>query len=154
VTVQGTAGTDNVSSNRTSAAISYEGGIEIINGRVQVASAYGSELLRMPVQIAAQYWTGSAWEINTGDSASTFDATAIRFFNCTGITCTPAAVLSGSVKLVTGVNTVWFKAPGVGGNANIEMGLTPASPAYLPSTRGKIVFGVYKSKLIYLREVY
>jgi hypothetical protein len=46
---------------------------------------------------------------------------------------------------------VWFKAPGVGGSADFEL---TGSPAYLPSTRARIVFGVYKSKLIYLREVY
>jgi MSHA biogenesis protein MshQ len=153
VTAGGAVGSDPISSNRTTAAISYEGGVEVINGRLQVGNAYGSELLRLPVQIAAQYWTGSAWEINTGDSASTVDATKTIFVSCSGITCSSAALLSGSVKLVTGVNTIWFKAPGVGGNAVVQMGAL-GLPSYLPSTQGKIVFGVYKSKLIYFREVY
>jgi hypothetical protein len=153
VTAGGASGSDPVNSNRTSAAISFEGGIEVVNGRLQVANAYGSESLRLPVQIGAQYWTGSSWEYNSLDSFSLVDATKTSFIlgSCKNITCNATAVLSGSLKLVSGVNTVWFKAPGVGGSALVEMA---GAPAYLPSTQARIVFGVYKSKLIYLREVY
>jgi hypothetical protein len=151
VTSSNTAGSDPINSNRGTAAVSVEGGIEVVNGRLQVANAYGSELLRLPVQVGAQYWTGSAWEFNTGDSASVVDATKTAFTNCKAITCSATAVLSSSVPLVTGINTVWFKAPGVAGSATVQMA---GSQAWLPSTTGQIVFGLYKSRLIYIREVY
>jgi hypothetical protein len=141
---------DDIKSYRNG-AVAAEGGIMVLNGRLQVANAHGSELLRLPVQVGAQYWTGKAWEFNAGDSSSVIDATLTTLSNCKSIPCAPSAVLSTSVQLNTGLGTVWFKAPQVAGSALVKM---IGSPTYLPSTQGQITFGVYRSPVIYLREVY
>jgi hypothetical protein len=144
---------------------SSEGGVQIVSGRLHLAHAFGSELLRLPVRINAQYWTGTAWENNGGDnkSAVTF---RIDFTSCarklavpTGggsdncqldlLTATPAATL-----LKNGAGKLWLGAPGAGNVGSAWLKIKDNYPRWLPSTRARAVFGVRKSPLIYVREVY
>lgn len=148
---------DGVTSNQ--GAASEEDAIRIVAGRLQVANAYGSDLLNLPVPVNAQYWTGGAtgrWENNTSDSASVVTPTPgnLVFSSCTGSlasACTLAPLSTAAFALANGAGVVRFAAPGGGaGSALLRVNL----PAWLPSTQGRVTFGQKKSPVHYIREVY
>jgi hypothetical protein len=141
-----------ISSNRSAPAVSVEGGLKVVTGRVQLANAFGSELLRLPVRLTAQYWTGSVWENNGDDSDSALPASA-TFTSCKGKLVCGALVPQNPVTLVDGAGTMWLQAPGAGNTGSAFMQLAN-TPPWLPSTIGRVTFGVYKSRFIYIREVY
>jgi uncharacterized repeat protein (TIGR01451 family) len=163
--------TDTVTSNRGTGLISKEGGVRVVHGRLLVANAFGSELLKLPLHVYAQYWDGTAWNNNPNDGDSfipfsnSYDPNG-AFTNCLPKLATGAAppancksavsflpAIGGSVTLDSGQAIVWMAPPGAGNNGKAEVVIT-TSPPWLPSTRGQAVFGVYKSPLIYIREVY
>lgn len=147
-----TAGGDGVTSKRPSN--SEEGGIRIVSGRLLVPNAYGSERLNLPLRLAAQYWTGSNWETSRTDNVSAIDPAPakIGFSNYGGslqagmLSLQPLAVQA----LVLGQAGFTIKAPGVAGSVDLLINQL----AWLPSTKGRLKFGVFKSPLIYLREAY
>jgi uncharacterized repeat protein (TIGR01451 family) len=157
---------ETISSQRP--ADSSEQGVTVINGRLQLANAFGSELLKLPMPMKAQYWTGAAWENNANDNASAiaYKANTVPpiFSKCTrrlakdsAGTCSDALALRGGpdVPLNNGAGTLWLAAPG---NGNVGSGLLDltgrGSPPWLPSTLARVTFGIYQSPLIYIREVY
>jgi hypothetical protein len=147
-----------ISSLRAVAAQSVEGGLTIVSGRLALDNPHGSELMKMPVRAEAQYWTtGGRWETSARDNASVLRTGGIAFSNCRlalGPPCKPVLGVTADAqqRLIDGVTTFWLKAPGAGnhGSADFQMD----NPAWLPSTIGRAVFGVYSSPVIYLREVY
>jgi MSHA biogenesis protein MshQ len=150
-------GTVTVTSLRGAASV--EGGVTIVSGRLALDNPHGSELLKMPIRTEAQYWTtGGRWETSANDNASKVQSGGISFGNCLknlGPPCKAAALgvtVNSLVPLVSGVGTIWLKAPGAGNNGSADVQMN--NPAWLPSTIGRATFGVYKSPLIYLREVY
>jgi hypothetical protein len=151
--------TATVSSARTPVTSTKEGAIEIVSGRLALGNPYGSELLKMPVRMEAQYFTaGQRWETSSGDSFSSVTPGGISFANCLknlGSPCKTsvlAPATSANVTLAAGVGTFWLKAPGAGNTGSAEFRM--ANPAWLPTMVGRAVFGVYRSPLIYIREVY
>ncbi|MDL2353625.1 MAG: DUF11 domain-containing protein [Pseudomonadota bacterium] len=149
-------GTVKVSSLR--AAGSVEGGIVFVSGRLALDNPYGSELLKLPVRAEAQYWANTGrWETSATDNASTLQPGGIVFNNCTKVLkpCQSpplGASATATLTMKNGVAGFWLKAPGAGNVGSAEYQMT--NPAWLTSTIGRAVFGVYKSPLIYLREVY
>lgn len=157
---------DGVTSLR--AAGTVEGGLRIVNGRLQLANAYGSELLNMPIRMKAQYWTGAGgrWENSTSDSASVVVPTVgnISYGNCLKNLADASPdgckdVFFGTsvapITLAGGAATFRLSPVGAGNTGSVELWMTdPGNPAWLPSTIARIVFGVYKSPLIFIREVY
>lgn len=153
---------DTVSSNRGSGNGSQERGVQLVQGRLQVNNANGSELLKLPIGYYAQYWTGSSWDNNVNDAFSVIDTGAspnATYSNCiknlnVGGTCnTNVLKLSGGGKLNNGAGTVVLAAPGSGNFGSTQLTLK-GSPAWLPVTVGQATFGVYRSPVIYIREVY
>lgn len=152
-------------SSRREPATAVEGGIRIVNGRLQLAHAFGSELLRLPVPMNAQYWTGSAWVNNSGDSKSMVEF-FIDYTSCTNKLATAGRAApdncnlnllkpqSPSALLKDGTGKLWLAAPGGGNLGSAWLAVKDGFPAWLPSTRARAVFGVHKSPLIYVREVY
>lgn len=146
-------GTVKVSSLR--AAGSVEGGVMFVSGRLALDNPYGSELAKLPVRAEAQYWANTGrWETSATDNVSTLQNTGIGFANCKKLTPCQSLGVSAPALLTMkrGVAGFWLKAPGAGtaGSAEYQMN----NPAWLPSAIGRAVFGVYKSPLIYVREVY
>ena len=150
-------GAGSVSSLRTVGSV--EAGMMIVNGRLALENPHGSELAKMPVRAVAQYWTGAKrWEPSASDSVSTLQSGGIAFSNCRkglqGDCGSPTLGVTANslLTLSNGAATFWLRAPGAGktGSADFQMN----NPAWLPSTLGRAVFGVYTSPLIYLREVY
>lgn len=151
--------TDSVTSLRSVPADSIEGGIKIVSGLVSVSSAYGSELLRLPVGVVVQYWNGTRWVTSSTD-ATALAVGNVGLANCQknlgdpAPACKPAVVV-GSVTLANGVGSIVLNVPGSGNNGSVDLTLNAAGwPAWLPSTTGRAAFGVYKSRFIYLREMY
>jgi hypothetical protein len=147
-----------LSSLRAVAAQSIEGGTTIVSGRLSLESPHGSELMKMPVRAEAQYWTGGGrWETSAKDNVSVLRSGGITFANCRqalGPICKAMLGVTADVQqtMAGGVTTFWLKAPGAGNHGSAEFQMN--NPTWLPSTTGRAVFGVYKSPLIYLREVY
>jgi MSHA biogenesis protein MshQ len=166
-TVEGMASpTVTVSSAAPSTATAgtqYEDGMMAVIGRLMVQNAFGSELMRLPVPVSAQYWNGSAWVVNTsfGDNSVSQDIGDLK--NCTRMlaqtgttTCKPnivAAAYAGStIALSKGVGKVILQAP-VRAAGSVDY-IVPGALDWLPSTRARATFGIFKSPVIYLREVY
>lgn len=153
-----TASTFIISSSRGSAT--KEGGLGIVNGRLLVPNVHGAETLSMPVQAAAQYYTvagtfGSRWETSSSDSVSTLLTSGVTFSNCKKnmvSACSLSVVSPSTLTLSNGLATFYFAAPGLGKDGSIDYQL--GNPAWLPSTIGRATFGVYKSPVIYVRELY
>lgn len=145
-----------VNSNRGQPAVSVEGGVMVVAGQLQVTDGYGSELLRLPLQIRARYWTGSAWVLNPGDSSSVVGVGTSPLAVCSSSMPYPGALAAptpSSQQLQGGIGTIYLPAPGAGKTGCVKVTMNGSLP-YLLSTSGLATFGVYKSRLIYLREVY
>jgi uncharacterized repeat protein (TIGR01451 family) len=147
----------------TSKDVAAEGGIMVVQGRLQLANAFGSELLKLPVRMNAQYWSGTLWDNNSGDNISIIPADKVL-----RNPCQKALALKGStdcnldlVKLAAepgalkdGAGAIVLAAPGRRNTGSAWLQVNAENLSYLPSTRARAVFGIYKSPLIYIREVY
>lgn len=152
VRAEETEGSKRVSSDRGDDSL--EGGIRIVNGRLSVPSAHGSERLDLPLQVAAQYWTGSNWELSSKDSYNLINPTKAVFIRL------PNSLVGSELTLVPGpleqklsAGTAKFSvrmSPAKAGSVDLTIGDVP----WLPSTKGRLKFGTYKSPLIYLRELH
>lgn len=154
------------------AGTQYEDGLLAVNGRLQVANALGSEMLRLPVALTAQYWSGSAWLTNSNDSDSLVAAIAPTTAGTAVPTCTRALASNASGACKSGVVTSTNSGTAIRmNNGKATLVLQQAAPGrlngsidyqvsggvaadWLPSTRARATFGLYKAPVIYLREVY
>lgn len=149
---------DGVTSLRSTASSSVEGGVKVVSGRIKVPNAYGSERQTLPIPMTVQYYNaGANWVTNlVVDNVSSFDSNLIG--DGGNLVVAILDGLGGGVKVdapstapfVNGARTVTLKKPDASGNANISVN----APPYLPSTTGRATFGVFKSPLIYRRENY
>jgi uncharacterized repeat protein (TIGR01451 family) len=140
---------------------SLEAGITILNGRLQLTTTAGSELLRLPVTMKAQFWlpggANGTWTTNSQDNSAT--PTAIAFSNCKRNLVVATACYSGlqmtgrDAAFVAGQARYFIAAPGAGRQGAAMFNMTGA-PLWLPSTLAQAVFGVYRSNFLYLREAY
>ncbi len=138
-----------------------EAGITILNGRLQLSTVSGSELLRLPVTMKAQFWlpnaNGGAWTTNVVDNSAT--PTTILFSSCkrnllvSNACSTDLKMTARDTVFAAGAGKFFIPAPGAGKTGSAMFNMTGA-PAWLPSTLAQAVFGGYKSNFIYLREVY
>jgi MSHA biogenesis protein MshQ len=141
---------------------SLEDGVTILNGRLRLSTVPGSELLRLPVTMDAQFWykpaTGAgSWTGNLADTGAT--PTAIAFSACKRNLLVASACYSGlqmtpkDAAFTAGTARFFIAPPGAGRTGSAMFNMT-GPPAWLPSTLAQAVFGVYKSNFIYLRELY
>lgn len=146
-----------------------EGGIMVINGRLMVGNVIGTPLAKTAVPLRAQYWSGMAWEQNSGVEETEPVSGSVEFSACrrslrvgaAGDTCDPAIVkVLGAVSAKEVVLPMLHQ-----GRANLVLAPVAADKSgtvellvdgedYLPSTVGKVTFGQFKSPLIYIREMY
>ena len=135
------------------------------SGRLVVGNAYGSELLRQRVPLSAEYWTGTQFQRNLADV--TQSPTVLSASNVTYSGCTKNLAASSSNGCYTGLSVYtppatlnfsygasWLRlnAPGAGRNGTVQVRVNPIP--WLPSTAGSITYGVFRSPLTYMREVY
>jgi MSHA biogenesis protein MshQ len=142
---------EGVTSLRSSAV---EGGVMIVSGRMLIPNGYGSELLPLPLTLQAQYYQNGLWVGSTADTVSTLTpASDIVFANCYRLTCSALQASSTPASLTlsnSGKGIILLPKPGISGYVDI----TAKNPVWLPSTKTRIVYGVYRSPLIYIRELY
>lgn len=131
-------------------------------GRMKLSNAHGSELLRLPISVTAQYWDGTTYVTNALDNNSTFAATDVTFVSYTAPLSAAnypnsgaTSVTPASVVFVNGAASYKLAKPGSGNNGSVDMTVNSLS-AYLPSNTSRATFGVYKgnNEFIYLREAY
>jgi MSHA biogenesis protein MshQ len=143
----------------------YEDGLMVLSGRLYVPNVSGSDLLRLPVPLTAQYWNGSSWVTNEGDDASIVAASLVpsscmKFFAADGKSgackANPLAPLGSlPLQLADGKSKLVIQAPTRGTIGSVDFSVdNGAANTWLPSTIGRATFGLYRSPLIYLREVY
>jgi len=144
------ADTDGITSLR---AISVEGGVKVVSGRVKIGNAHGSELLALPMSAIVQYYNGTNWLTSLTDSITSLTLGLSNYQCKTGCawTTTPAPA---SGQVIAGILSFKLSKPTGGGTGSVDV--TTSAPAYLPGTTGRATFGVYKgnNEFIYLRESY
>jgi hypothetical protein len=157
---------ENISSQTPAAAAAgtrYEDGVVVIAGRLYVANVFGSDLLRLPVPLAAQYWSGNAWLPSFKDDNSV--ASSVKPVSCTkafaqnGVSGACASILqfvssAGPVTLKGGKGTMVLPSAPRGMRGSVDFTVDSSDAPWLPSTQARATFGLYRSPLIYLREVY
>ncbi len=153
------ADSDAVTSLRTVAQSSIEGGIKVISGRLHVANNYGSELLAVPVVVRAQYWNGTRFVNSSTDQKTSFTSLDVKRSNCkrsltSGGNCMAMSITApASPLMVNGVIRLTLAAPGAGNTGSVDLNIN--SFDWLPSTTARIGVGIYKSSpVIYMREMY
>ena len=155
-----------------------EGTALIRSGRLQLGSAYGSELLDLPIPLEAQYWAaGGYYVINRDDACTSLDASSIVLSSFTQnlTACDTWFSPTGSRALVAGKLPLKLIKPGASHNGSVSLTLnigsvasgstcvsgasSSATAANLPwfggtNPVGRATFGVYRTPLIYRRENY
>lgn len=147
---------DGVTSLRVPANTSVEGGLKVVNGRIKVSNAYGSELLPLTLIATAQYYSATGWANSITDVVTNLTLAANynlldKNGNTTGTTAASKSPASG---LSAGKLTITLAKPS--GGASGTATIAPTAPGYLPVIPGTATFGVYKgnNSYIYRRESY
>ena len=128
----------------------FEVGIRMVSGRLFVPNTHGSERLALPLKVNGQYWTGTNWELSKSDSGrNEVDPKKALFSSSGGLV--PSFTSDALLLLDKGVAGFSIKVnPAKTGTVDLIMNHHP----WLPSTKGRLKFGTYKSPLIYLRELH
>jgi hypothetical protein len=162
-----------ISSERSSPGVSGEDALVVLSGRLRVPNALGTDVLRTPLALRAEYWSGTAWRGHAEYTEPLVrDAALARFSLCTltlagsGTPCNSALVavstLAPTVALAKGAGVLWLAAPGkqagstalAGKRRDGAVSVQFDAWSWLPSTVGRVNFGSHRSPLIYVREVY
>jgi hypothetical protein len=90
-----------------------EAKIEVRTGRLRMSNAFGGAARDLAIPVRVEYWTGSSWLLNQGDSYTILPASAI------GLTTTLSGVAAqGTAKLTNGIGSFTLKHPtGAGASA-------------------------------------
>jgi MSHA biogenesis protein MshQ len=155
-----------------------EGTAVIRSGRLQLGSAYGSELLDLPIPLEAQYWAAGGYYVtNRDDACTSFNISSIILSSFTQnlSACETQFSPTGSQTLAGGKLPLRLTRPGAGNNGSVSLALnvgavasgstcvsgasSAATAANLPwfggvNPAGRATFGVYRTPLIYRRESY
>lgn len=131
-------------------------------GRIQIVNAYGSELLPLPMPLAAQYWNLTGYVTNVDDNDTVLAISDIVLGNyqrkAGDAWTTTFALPNGMASAGIWAATLSKPAGTISGKGSVDATLNPLStPTYLlPGTTGRATFGVYKgaNEFIYLRENY
>lgn len=150
---------DGVSSLRAGAV---EGGVAVAAGRLFVPNAYGSSSLPVSLPLGAQFYgqtsvngaTVLAWRNNVSDSATTLTpASNFQYASCLLACPAPAANSPATLRMSAGAATATLKAGSNTGKSGANVTVVNG-PVWLPTSQGRVTFGLYRSPVIFLREVY
>lgn len=96
--------------------------------RLQNGTAPANRTLNLP--LAAQYWTGSAYNTNTLDSCTRISAAQLSFGNLRNVAVANAAMVGASSAVTSGLGRIVLAASGSGGIAayDVAIALDAASP--------------------------
>lgn len=109
--------------------------VALRHGRLRLASAIGPADRPLALQLAAQFWNGSAWAPNTLDSCTAVPASALNFGGLSGTLTTADTAALGAVTLNEGRAQLRLAAPGGGLRGSysvaLSLGATAANNACL-----------------------
>ena len=91
-----------------------EGATALRSGRLRVSNAFGSEKAALAVAVQAQYWSGSAWVLNSADSCSVLPASAVAlggYLDYRGVASSAWSTRASAVTLSAGQGTLTLSAP-------------------------------------------
>lgn len=142
-------------------------------GRLKLQSAYGSEMLDLPVPFFAEYRIADQWRRNSDDSCTPILAPSsgngLIFYSPETTTNKLSAgetiaMVSATGKLVAGQSQLKFSKPGLGNSGFLDMDIPVSNWLKFPwrggataiNPTGKVKFGAYKksNQFIYVREVH
>lgn len=102
-------------------------------GQLRVSSAYGSELVALPVPLETQYWNGTAFVTNTADHCTVLPTPSVSLANFrASLAACETLPTTGSVTFTSGLATMRLQAPGNGNKGSVDAtvqlgtGLAPA----------------------------
>ena len=98
-----------------------EGSTALRSGRLRVSNAFGSEKAALEVAVQAQYWSGSAWILNSADSCSALPASAVAlggYLDYRGVATSSWSTRASAVTLIAGQGTLTLSAPSPQGPSN------------------------------------
>lgn len=104
--------------------MAFAGGKEMRYGRLKLSNAVGSELLDLPVQLEAQYWSAAGFITNASDSCTTIAAGNIKLgtYNPAGFSANvPAANVSISGALVAGRGNLKLLKPSPATRGSLQL---------------------------------
>lgn len=123
-------------------------------GKLKIANGYGSELLPLPVSVAAQYWDGAAYITNLDDNCTSLAAAG--FDQTPGPGAAINTTIQGGGTTAGGAGRIRLAKPTsflAKGSVFIRPGA--ALSVWLPGDAGLETFGIYKrGPIIYFREMY
>jgi MSHA biogenesis protein MshQ len=153
--------------NGGGAGIAFDAGNAFRYGRLRSSNAHGSERLALNVPVRAEYFNGSLFVTNAGDSCTRFTlATDLALANYQrNLNAGETMPGPANVSLAAGVSAIALSAPAVGAVSNSgSVDLTLTVPNWLRfnwsgavgDPKARATFGVYRNanELIYLREAY
>lgn len=98
-------------------------------GRLRLSSAAGAADRVLALPVAAQSWTGSAFDTNTLDSCTAIATTAMSFGNLRGTLTTADTAASGPITVSSGLGSLRLAAPGGGRSGTYDVALSLGSSA-------------------------
>ena len=121
------------------------GSINILQGRLRLFNAFGSEKADLNMPLQAEYWTGSSWALNSADSFTSIPAGSIAL-SVVPLSGTLSAVIPrpGPFTLAGGQGSVVLASPMVSGSVDlaINLGTSAADQSCLtvhPGTTGAAI---------------
>ncbi|MFZ5578930.1 MAG: DUF6701 domain-containing protein [Pseudomonadota bacterium] len=140
-------------------------GAEIRFGRLLMDSAYGSERLPLSLPVRAEYWSGSAWRLNSMDSCTAYASPSLGCADPSasdGLTCASTNVSGGGI-LNLGAGAFSLSAPNAPGALDYTLTVSDwlkddrnGDGSYAESPSARATFGIYgqRERMIYMREVW
>ena len=138
------------------ANIAFDSGNAFRFGVLHLASAYGSELLALPLVLEAQYWDGLRFATHTADQCTALASTSTAMANYQrNLQACETAPSTTTTTLVNGRGYLRLAKPGAGNNGSVDLALqlgasaagntcasvgasaSAALPASLPWLQGK-----------------
>ncbi|MGK5025159.1 DUF6701 domain-containing protein [Janthinobacterium sp. RB2R34] len=138
------------------AELGKEAQVTVLTGRIFVPNSFGAYQLPARLSLQSQYWTSAGWRVNLGDRASSFSRAQVMLANCLKSLVCSALQVNGQSFIFSGGELVGsgrlvLQAPGAAGSVDVSVTGLP----YLPSTVGRVVFGISRSgPVLYMREMY
>jgi MSHA biogenesis protein MshQ len=135
-------------------------------GRLMLRSAYGSELMRLPIPLEAQFWqeggnaaitTDDYWTTNTADSCTSIPAGAISMGNYKGNLAAGETSVTIGGTFAAGIGSLSLSAPGAGNSGSTDVTInngTANVPWFGANEAARATFGLRKTPVIYMRENY
>lgn len=100
-------------------------------GRLRMFNAAGPLNTPLPVPFRAEFWNGTAFAVNTGDSCTTVarNTVAMSFTPVSSLTACETAFTAGSATMASGLATLYLAAPGAGNTGSVLLTPQLYSPA-------------------------